>query len=117
MARVTTKHFEDILAFADYALKARSYVPSANRHSRETSSYRAKFCGGTENYEQAHQLALAGWPEGCARVQEIAGELFDLVSNKVVRPEIVRAVEGEELDIDAFNEGKPECFRGRHPSL
>jgi hypothetical protein len=43
-------------------------------------------------------------------VQEIAGELFDLVSNKVVRPEIVRSVEGEELDIDAYNEGKPECF-------
>jgi hypothetical protein len=69
-----TKHFEDILAFADYAKNAPSSVPRLKRTSRETGSYRATFTGGTQNYEQAHQLALAGWPEGCARVQEIAGE-------------------------------------------
>lgn len=84
--------------------------PRPNSPARQSRSVGTRDFNQTETFEECLKVAREGWPEGYANIRSLASTIFDLVSDKVVRPTIIHEVTGDMLDMGAFMEGVPECF-------
>lgn len=103
-------HFMSWGEFLDAATN-RKLAPCVACETNPSSrrKYRQEFTG-TETYEEALNLAIAGWPEGSARAAEIADSLFDGISQLVERTDLVYDYEGTDFDMGLYLKGEPECW-------
>ena len=85
-------------AVAGADVKAHSH---SNR-ARESWDYGVGWLG-------AVSLAERGWPEGLAKVREIAASIDDSVVGQVKRSVLVYDVAGEAYDLGRLADGDPEC--------
>jgi len=85
-------------------------TPSVNGSSRRSSHRNADgtFWSGTETFEDAMRLARDGWPEGLARVKDMAESIWNVIGQQMPRVDIQYDVAGAFADVDRFLTGEPE---------
>ncbi len=59
---------------------------------------------------EAVRLARQGWPEGFEKMKSVCQQLEHELTFAGVKEEIVRDVEGQAPDVDAYLRGDPECM-------
>jgi len=100
------RHYEswgEFLAYIDRDIPADNYLQASKTGG-------SGFCG-TPNWEAALELSRVGWLKGQADASKIAAPLFNSVSSMIERTDIVRDVEGAQIDIALFLDGEPECWQ------
>jgi len=100
------RHYESWGEFLAYVSRD---IPQ-NNYLNSSKTGESDFCG-TPNWEAALELSRTGWLEGQSEANKIASPLFNSVSSMIERVDIVHDVEGAQIDIARFLDGKPECWQ------
>jgi hypothetical protein len=64
----------------------------------------------TNNYESALKIATEGWEDAEAAARKISNAVMNRIGALVERDEELYDVEGQGIDIGAYNQGIPECW-------
>ena|ERR1043166_10252420 len=100
---VTFNSFEEFVT----AACGHSDMPEENRVSRRREL--SKRFSGTVDFAEALALARDGWPEGAARVKQIATALSDRIQGSLNERQIAAwDVTGADVDVGRFVVGEPE---------
>ena len=98
--------FDSFSAFVEKAETGQSEMDDSYRSSRD--SYCDNWAGGS--WLECLNLAKYGWQAGAEKVEAMAKPLLEQISSRMVKPEIVFDIEGDNVDIGAYMTGNPECF-------
>jgi len=63
---------------------------------------------GSPSFDAAMNLANNGWPEGLAKVKDMAEDIWKVIGQEVQKMAFYYDVTGEAVDIDRFLTGEPE---------
>ena len=113
MKKINLEHSKEYYDYSDLLADAEKPPPSDNPKNSSLSSNDGMMDRGTENYEEAVQLAKYGWKEGLERVSQFAHELESVMGERMVRKVPIHALAGYHVDVPVFlTEGysNPEYF-------
>ena len=96
--------FDDLHEFWKYVSKDSHAYRKDSRKNNNTEWV------GTSTWEEAKELALAGWKDGLNEVEKYRAEILPLITDRVFRTKQVYAVSGYNVDVGAFLSNQPECF-------
>jgi hypothetical protein len=65
---------------------------------------------GTRSFGEAVRLAKEGWPVGAEKVGRLSAKLYDKITSRIERPQVVYDVTGNDFDVAMVNEGVPESW-------
>ncbi len=66
---------------------------------------------GTDSYQEAHELAEQGWPEGVEKIKVIVERIFETTRKALEEQGIRYALDGGAyVDVGRYCSGEPECF-------
>jgi hypothetical protein len=107
------EHVKSFDRFADFVHHA-SVAPAPYPEDRASRRIGARHHGvlemGTSSFEEAQQLAKAGWPEGLAQIKTLADLLVTQLFDQVQRKTLTASVAGGAVNIGRFLVGRPDCF-------
>ena len=92
------------------AAAQRPPAPGIQQFSREEGAHALLF-RGTEQFDEAIDLAINGWQSGSDRAIEQAEDLATKIKRYIVKSEPMYRTEGSAIDIDRFLGGDPLCWQ------
>ena len=101
------RDWQDLLTYVEKAEK----LPLGHR-SELASQYGAEKTSwsGTASFQQALDMARDGWADGETRMRKAFDAKVADVLTKVHKRDYYYAVEGEDIDVSAYAQGRPECW-------
>lgn len=112
--RKTRAVFRSWEAFLDHAANGRSEMPDDERSSRRRACGREAKWQGTETFAEAIRQADEGTDHGVEQMRKYLGILSRKLGERIVQPVYSWAEEGDDFDIGAVLEQRPEAWLQRH---
>ena len=103
-------YFESLDSYLEYIAQAPTCPWPKSRKIGEPEWF------GTTSFDAALDLARHGWPEGTEYARQYSAELGAALDHVEVAEDWTRQVTGGgNIDIAAFNQGRPDCFLNYEP--
>lgn len=102
--------FKDYADFLAYAAPESPTMSNSSRREEKRERRGGMPWAGTENFEQAMDLAEKGWPDGLAMIESLTAQIEKYSGSYVKKPEIQWDVAGDFADAGLFVTGVPECM-------
>jgi len=108
------KYLESVEEFLDIAINGKSHLSDAYRSSRRIEDGREEFAA-TKTFEEAKDMAINGWKEGCDKMKDVTAQIDCVVASKKLTTQVVYDTVGACPDVGRFLQGIPDSMMSFDP--